>query len=322
MYHNRIKRESCGHSVFYHISNRVAGGEFLFGEEEKDKLRQLLFEGEQRFGYEVWDYVIMDNHYHALIHVPDMNKMPRDRVVQLWNVRKKLTTFMEPSEESIAAFRVKLHDISCIVSNFQQRFTQWFNKKHGRWGKLFGGRFNGVILDAGATVSRMMGYISMNPVRAGIVDDPAEYFWSGYSERIRNGRLRENELEIINALKWQMGLPRDFTEEDETKVLEKFWRHFRDYLLRHRMKWNDEEIRTLKDLLNRDSQPVELSWPERMCLKTRFTSGGVALGSKEFIRGVLDEFSNILGFRRTRDPVEARGWDSSYSIRQHRKWIG
>ena len=156
MFHNRIKRESKGHSVFYHITNRVAGGEFLFGAEEKEKLRQLLFDGEDRYGYEVWDYAIMDNHYHALIHVPDMELMPRDRVVQLWNIRKKLTTSLDPCDKEVARFRAELHDISCIVSNYQQRFTQWFNKKHERWGKLFGARFNGVILDADASISKTL----------------------------------------------------------------------------------------------------------------------------------------------------------------------
>jgi hypothetical protein len=33
------------------------------------------------------------------------------------------------------------------VGNFQQRFTQWHNKRKDRWGKLFGSRFDSVLLD-------------------------------------------------------------------------------------------------------------------------------------------------------------------------------
>ncbi len=57
-------------------------------------------------------------------------------------------------------FREKIHDISLVVGNVQQRFTQWFNKRNDRWGKLFGGRFDSVLVDQNCAIAKMMAYTS------------------------------------------------------------------------------------------------------------------------------------------------------------------
>jgi REP element-mobilizing transposase RayT len=41
-----------------------------------------MFEGEKRCGYEVWDYVIMGNHYHALIYIPKAESMSQAKVLR------------------------------------------------------------------------------------------------------------------------------------------------------------------------------------------------------------------------------------------------
>lgn len=81
----------------------------------------------------------------------------------------------DPSGETLGAHRQRIHDISFIVGNFQQRFTQWYNKRNDRWSELFGGRFDSVLLDEHGAVARVMAYITLNAVRARLVDDPAEY---------------------------------------------------------------------------------------------------------------------------------------------------
>ena len=60
----------------------------------------------------------------------------------------------------------------------KQRFTQWYNKRQGRSGALWEDRFKSVLVEgAGPALSAMAVYIDLNPVRAGIVDDPADYRW-------------------------------------------------------------------------------------------------------------------------------------------------
>ena len=68
-----------------------------------------------------------------------------------------------------------------------QRFTQWFNRKHSRTGRLWEDRFKSLIVEAGVAARTISAYIDLNPVRAGMVEDPAEYRWSSYGEAIGGG---------------------------------------------------------------------------------------------------------------------------------------
>ena len=43
-------------------------------------------------------------------------------------------------------------------------------------------RFKSVLVEDAAALQTMAAYIDLNPVRAGICDDPAEYQWCGYAE--------------------------------------------------------------------------------------------------------------------------------------------
>ena len=61
MYQRRVKLETEGRT-FYLITNRITGGSFIFGDLEKEHFRKLLFDGQYRLGYVVWDYCIFDNH--------------------------------------------------------------------------------------------------------------------------------------------------------------------------------------------------------------------------------------------------------------------
>ena len=149
MYHNRVKRQPVERTL-YLITNRITGGSMIFGDQEKERLRCLMFEGEKRCGYEIWDYVIMGNHYHAMIYIPSADAMSRAEVLRRWQEAELAVNRPvqdDPNEEVLEAHRQRIHDVSFIVGNFQQRFTQWHNKRNDRWGKVFGGRFDSVLLD-------------------------------------------------------------------------------------------------------------------------------------------------------------------------------
>lgn len=113
----------------------------------------------------------------------------------------------DPSGETLGAHRQRIHDISFIVGNFQQRFTQWYNKRNDRWSELFGGRFDSVLLDEHGAVARVMAYITLNAVRTRLVDDPAEYRWSGYAERMAKGQMRDNDRDLAVYLQRELGMP-------------------------------------------------------------------------------------------------------------------
>lgn len=61
-----------------------------------------------------------------------------------------------------------------------QRYVQYVNRTYRRSGTLWEGRFRSCLMQEEAYVLACYRYIEMNPVRAGMVEHPAEYRWSSY----------------------------------------------------------------------------------------------------------------------------------------------
>ena len=54
-----------------------------------------------------------------------------------------------------------------------------FNERHGRRGHLFGSRFTAESITTDEYFEAACAYVLANPVRAGLVDEPADWPWSG-----------------------------------------------------------------------------------------------------------------------------------------------
>lgn len=61
-----------------------------------------------------------------------------------------------------------------------QRYVQYFNKTYRRSGTLWEGRFRSCPTQAETYLLTCQRYIELNPVRAGMVEHPADYRWSSY----------------------------------------------------------------------------------------------------------------------------------------------
>ena len=61
-----------------------------------------------------------------------------------------------------------------------QRYVQYVNRKYQRSGTLWEGRFRSCLTQDERYLLACHRYIELNPVRAGIVDHPADYRWSSY----------------------------------------------------------------------------------------------------------------------------------------------
>jgi putative transposase len=59
-------------------------------------------------------------------------------------------------------------------------YVQYFNHCYQRTGTLWEGRYKATLIDSESYLLTCMRYIELNPVRAGMVADPAEYPWSSY----------------------------------------------------------------------------------------------------------------------------------------------
>lgn len=72
--------------------------------------------------------------------------------------------------------------LSCtaLMRDLGRRYVPYFNRRHERTGTLWEGRFRSCIVESANYVLACYRYIELNPVRAEMVDDPAEYPWSSH----------------------------------------------------------------------------------------------------------------------------------------------
>jgi len=305
------------------ITNRVIGGSFIFGDREKKHFLSLLVGGQERHGYRLLDYVLMDNHYHCLLEIPPPDEMSRKDLVERWNMTSH-SNGHEPDDDILEAYRQKIHDISFVVGNFEQRFVQWYNLRKERLGSLFN-RFDSVIVGEGEPLADVMAYITLNPVRAGIVSDPADYHWCAYANRVANGRLNEFDVELVDYLHRAINIPPQITQLPEKRQLELLWKYFRIRLLRtgikahaNKGKWKPSN-HTVGGQLERQNKAVDLDKARCFMLKVRFATKGIAIGSEEFVEHILSTCGKVLGYKREHHSHDYHAWDHIHTLKKHRK---
>ena len=80
---------------------------------------------------------------------------------------------------------------SLLMKYLGQRYVQYVNKKYKRSGTLWEGRFRSCLTQSEDYVLACCRYIELNPVRAQMVEHPADYPWSSYQ---MNGKGENSEL--------------------------------------------------------------------------------------------------------------------------------
>lgn len=186
--------------------SRTVNGEPLFGEREKEVLRKMLWRVADFSGVRVLTYALMDNHFHLLILVPERREISDEELLRRWHrlypkpTKYETATFhvmkrtLADGGEQAEAIRERLlsrmGDVSEFMKTLKQRFSTWFNKTHDRFGPLWSDRFKSVLVEGrGNPLQTIAAYIDLNPVRAGIVDDPKDYRFCGYAEAVVGCRL-------------------------------------------------------------------------------------------------------------------------------------
>lgn len=59
-------------------------------------------------------------------------------------------------------------------------YAFWWNARHRHVGHVFQGRFKDQVVQRDSYLTTLIRYIALNPVRAGLVRDPADWPWSGF----------------------------------------------------------------------------------------------------------------------------------------------
>lgn len=131
--------------AFYHVINRGNNQENIFkNDRDREKFLEYLQKANERFSIVCHTYCLMSNHFHLLVETAEPNL---SRAMQWINVS----------------------------------YATYFNRKRGRHGHLFQGRFKAILIDADAYLKHLSRYIHLNPVRAKMVPRPSNYQWSSYS---------------------------------------------------------------------------------------------------------------------------------------------
>jgi REP element-mobilizing transposase RayT len=131
-------------NAFYHVTSRGNQRDKIFYDAaDRERFLEILSRTKERYGFLLHAYALMDNHYHLLMETPKAN-------------------------------------LSQIMQNINTSYTVYVNRKYQRSGHLLQGRFKGIIVDKDRYLIALSRYIHLNPVRAKLVERPADYPWTSY----------------------------------------------------------------------------------------------------------------------------------------------
>ena len=331
--------------AIYHCIARVVDRRFAFGPDDKEQFRIYLRMMENFSGCRVLAYCVMCNHFHVLLEVPPRPKAgftdeellkrlgglyPKPFVAA---VAKELAEARQVVAEGLARdgeayvqriherFTYRMHDLSEFMKTLLQRFTRWHNTRMKRRGNLWEETFKSVIVEDGLAARTMAAYIDLNPVRAGMVADPAEYRWSSYGEAMgATGR---------SGAKAKAGLVRAWMahkgwEADARKWSGQVSREYRMMLLAEGMEKTREVVneegkrvtQVVRKGMKRDAAEAEMDQLEAgrdvtmgkmLRWKLRYFTDGAVLGSRGFVDGIFEQCRDRFGPKRTSGARRMRG---------------
>ena len=80
----------------------------------------------------------------------------------------------------------KAESVGLLMKHLGQRYVQYINRTYRRSGTLWEGRYKSCLTSDEVYVLACYRYIELNPVRAGMVEHPADYLWSSYRANAQN----------------------------------------------------------------------------------------------------------------------------------------
>ncbi len=130
--------------ALYHVIVRGNQRQKTFHDEhDRQSYLQRIEHYRQRYGFRLHAYVLMANHVHILIET-------------------------------------KRVGLSKIMQGIQGSYTQIFNRRHGKVGHLFQGRYKAILCDRDAYLLELVRYIHLNPARLKVPENPWRYRWSSH----------------------------------------------------------------------------------------------------------------------------------------------
>ena len=317
---NRRRLKVLGEaSGVYHCMTRVVAGEHLLGSREREVLRKQLHRQAEFCGVQVLTYCIMSNHFHVLVRVPPEGETrgvsdeelvrrvhalyPRDKAL-VWESRLR----GEEREAVRERLLARMGDVSQFMRELKHRFSLWYNRSRGRYGTLWAERFKSVLVSPDRTsLLAVSCYIDLNPVRAGLCQDPKDYRWCGYGEACGGSEVSRSGLRrVLEATDWRA-----------------CQKTYRVHLFGRANAALQGEGRGLPEasVARVKGREGDLSLSEVLRCRVRYFTAGAAIGTREFVEEVLRENSGMFGKSRKSGPVRMRGKGlrEFYSLRNLQK---
>jgi len=313
-------------------------------EAEKRHFYEWMRRLEKFCGVQVVTYCLMENHFHLLIRVPQRDvqeALTEARLRELLPLiyrRRELKEALQELDragrdstgrwmaEVLARYHARRFSLSIFLKELKQRYTRWHNRRHRRTGTLWEHRFRSVLVEGGETaLLTISAYIDLNPVRAGIADDPKDYRWSGYGEAVAGRTLAREGLGTI--------LDRTSFGKNRRVTWHSTASRYRVLLYGHG-EARDADAHTgsggragmtCKEVEKHLAKGGRLSVGEVLRCKVRYFSDGVAIGGGKFLQEVFEENRELFSDKRSSGGRSMRGsdWGGLQVLRGlHRKVFG
>ena len=304
-------KDSPDKPAIYHCISRVVDRRFVLGDDEREQFRKFMRMQENFSGCRVLAYCLMSNHFHLLLEVPPMPQqgisdevlIKRLSAIQstafVAGVAQELHLARQAGNDALASeiharHTYRMHSLSEFMKTLLQRFTRWFNRSHERSGTLWEQRYKSVIVESGVAARTMAAYIDLNPVRAGMVNDPADYRWSSYGEAVGGGNKGNGKKAREGLVRACLSHRGAGFEVGKWKDAAKIYRQILGLALQRKSGRADLTAakHTLKAKIKNEAKASaqdkstvlpELGMAAMLRCRVRYFSDGAVIGSKSFV---------------------------------------
>ena len=269
----------------------------LLDKRAKEVLRKQIWYMAAFCGVEILTYCVMTNHFHVLVRVPEKKALKDSELIERFSIlysrqKGKVETLKavlkkggEEAEYERQKLLARMGDVSLFMKELKQRFSIWYNKSHKRFGTLWAERFKSVLIeDTAACLRAVAAYIDLNPVRAGLVDDPKDYRYCGYAESVAGSVVALN------------GIAKSLHTRPEKSVLARYRKIL--YLMGSTTSRRSQRVMDRNAVKQVVDQDGELSTAQVLKVRVRYFSDGMVLGSKEYVNQIFQTHRNLFGKKR------------------------
>jgi len=312
--------------VTFHCVSRVVDRAMKFGALEKQVFIKMMRQYEAFCGLEVLSYCVMSNHFHILVRVPkksdalpgeEINDKEFERRLRImyspFTVKSVMETLkkcrknnaVKAARELKKQYTYRMGDISEFMKSLKQKYTRWYNKTNGRSGTLWEQRYSATMIGAGHSTRMLAAYIDLNPLRAGMVKDPANYLYSSYGEALgkstdsEKNRASEMLMEVMQSREQgaSMGSKSPETKQEALQqyrmVLAEEGAATKDSDALHQGQSKAKRRKKSKGFSTAQAEKIieqggKLTTAQMLRCKTRYFTAGFAVGSEMFVSNVLE----------------------------------